>query len=182
MIKKIEKNSIKTIIFFGAIYFGLIFSIYYLIEKIENDKKEFLSIREEILSLREKESFLLDFKSTINRIFPDLIKIDNLFVLQKDPISFLNFLEKISSENNVKLEIKSSSIKEENEISYLIFTLDLTSSYPNFFKFLTKLEKGPYMVQITKVAISRIEEKSAEKEGAKEGDIKVNLNFQVPIK
>lgn len=179
---KIEKKFLKIFLIFGVIYLVVIFFVFFLIKKIEKEGKEILSLERELTILKEKEKFLLNFKSYLNEIFPDLIKIESLFVSKEDPLPFFEFLEKIAKENNVVLEIKSSTIKKEKERSYFIFNLSAISSYPYFFKFLTKLEKGPYLIEITKIVISRIEEENAQKENAKEGDVRADISLKIPTK
>lgn len=179
MIKKIEKKNFIFIIFYGI----LIFLIFFSLKEIKQGKDEILSLKEKRFSLEEKEKFLVDFKSTYDKILPDLLKIENSFVSSEDLLSFVKFLENIALQSKVKLEIKSSSLKEEKEKSYFIFNLSVVSPFPNLFNFLTKLEKGPYLVELKNVTLTRLEEESVKKEeGAKIGEVKANLLVEIPIK
>lgn len=155
-------NSKKKIYIFGAI-FGIInllliiLVILPLIGDIEKSPKDLISQKGQLLSLEKKEINFTDLKKAYQSHQADFENIDTFFIDPETPIEFISFLENIaqSSQGVIKISLASEK-KEETEIGpVLAFNVSFDSSFPNFLKFLEKLENSKYLIEISSLNIKK---------------------------
>ena len=111
-------------------------------------------------TLQLKIENLENFKSLYEKYRPSLEKVDNLFVDSEVPVEFIAFLEKTAEETQVEIGISSISLgKNADDLwSFNAFQITSNSSFPNFLKFLEKLETSPYLIRIQNLNIYRLAE------------------------
>ena len=149
----------------------IIFIIFPLIGNIKNISKDLVLQKSEIFLLEQKEGNLKNLKTIYNSNQKNFEKIDASFVDPNTPISFIGFLEKIAANSQADIEISLTGEKSSFE-NGLSFSVSLSSSFPNFLKFLEKLENGPYLVEVSSLNIGR----------TIEGKISAALTFSVLAK
>jgi len=174
-----NKKIFASISFSLLIFFLISFLIYPLFQDIRNISKELNFKKRELILLENRISNSEDFQ----KIKPDLKKIEDVFVEKELPVDFISFLENLSRESKVSIEI--SSLIQEKEKDFLLFQIKSIGSFPNFLKFLEKIENSKYLVEIQNLNISRLspeELKSKEFEGFSSGDIKANFPLKVLTK
>lgn len=181
----LKKKIISSLIIFSLIFlFFIFFLIFPSFKEIKNLSRELISKKEEILFLEEKIKKLEEFQKNYKKIKPDLEKIDSLFVEEKMPLEFIDFLKRISKDCQIPIEISTISITKTKEDPWIPIGFQINSfgSFPNFLKFLDKLEASQYLIKIENLNISKLTEteiKSKEFEGASLGDVKILLSIKV---
>jgi hypothetical protein len=158
---KNKKIYLPLVIFLALDFLLLIFLIFPFFNKIKEDSKEIIIQRDKFFSLSaEKEEFEKN-KESIRKIRNDLAKFDNLFINPKLPLIFIDFLEKEAAENQLSIEISPLLIpSSKNEPwSFLSFQVKNEGSFPSFLKFLTRIENGPYLLEVTDLKLERVSEK-----------------------
>ncbi len=156
-----NKITISLIIFFFSVILLIIFVIYPLFGEIKENSKELILQKKNMTTLQLKIENLENFKSLYEKYRPSLEKIDNLFVDPEVPIEFIAFLEKTAEETQIEIKISPVSLKKSTDDlwSFIAFQITSNSSFPNFLKFLEKLETSPYLVRIQNLSIHRLTEK-----------------------
>lgn len=143
---------IGTIIIINLIL--IIFIVFPLINNIKNISKDLVSQKSEIFLLEQREGNLKNLKEIYNFNQKNFEKIDTSFVDLNTPIGFISFLEKIAANSQAGIEISLTEGKSSFE-NGLSFSVSLGSSFPNFLKFLEKLENGPYLIKVSSLNIGR---------------------------
>jgi hypothetical protein len=158
---KNKKIYLPLLIFLALDFLLLIFLIFPFFNKIKEDSKEIIIQRDKLFSLSaEKEEFEKN-KESIRKIRNDLAKFDNLFINPKLPLIFIDFLEKEAAENQLSIEISPLLIPSSKNEPWpsLSFQIKNEGSFPNFLKFLTRIENGPYLLEVTDLKLERVSEK-----------------------
>ena len=177
-----NKINLSLIFFLILAIFLIAFLIYPLLEDIKNNSKEIISQKKEIKVLENKIRDIEEFRKNYAKIRPNLEKIETLFIDSEAPIDFISFLEKTSKGCQVSIEIVPAAITNEEPWPSLSFSITLTGSFPNFLRFLEKLESGPYLTEIQNLSIKRLQDtelKSKEFESLSLGDIQASFLIKV---
>jgi hypothetical protein len=144
---------------FGVINLLLvIFVIFPLIRDIEKSPQDLISQKGQLLLLEKREENFKDLKEHYQSYQADLDEFETFFIDSETPIEFISFLENItqSSQGTIKISLASEK-KEETELgSALAFNISLDSSFPNFLKFLEKLENSQYLIEILNLNIKKL--------------------------
>jgi len=179
-----NKIKIAVVVFLVLSIIFVVFSIWPLFREIKKSSADILSQKAALVILETKTKNLEEFKSYFQEIKPNLEKIDALFIDPEVPVDFIRFLEKTSRESQADLKISPAfptQITKEPWPS-LLFQLTTTSSFPNFLKFLEKLESSVYLIEIRSLDISRLTEtdlKSPELEKFSLGDVRARVSLKV---
>ena len=126
----------------------IIFIIFPLITGIQNDSKELISLKSELSVLEQTKGNAEELKKLSALHQQDAEAINAIFIDPKIPIDFIRFVETTASESGTTLEVSY----DENSVS---FDIALEGSFSAFLKFLTKLENGPYPLEISSLNIKR---------------------------
>jgi len=165
----------KIVIFsvtFGVVVLALIcFIIYPLFRGIEKGSQELITAKKEFILSKDETERFDQFKEIYNKLKPDLEKIDKLFIDPEVPIDFIKFLEYTAGDSELLADISLTLAKsaETDPWSSIGFRMILTGSFPNFLKFLEKIETSPYLIEIQNLSTKKLEE----------GNIAANLVIKV---
>ncbi len=172
-------NSIKEIILISVV-FGIltllliVFLMYPFLKNIQQASDELILLRENLFLTESEFERAEQFKQNYQELESDLNKIQQLFVNSEVPIDLIEFWEKTAAGTGLSIDITPTSLSAvalENEPwSSLVFRLNLTGSFPNFLRFLQKIERGPYLTEVQDINV---------KEGSLVGDTVVNLTIKV---
>jgi len=183
------KNKINLSIIFLILVtiFCVIFIISPLFREIKKGATEIIFQRGDLAALEAKVKNLEKFRSSYQEIEPGLEKIDKLFIDPGVPVDFISFLEKTSQDCQILIKISPAlpTKIEKDPWSSLIFQITSVSSFPNFLKFLEKLESSDYLIKVQNLNIVRLSEaelKSKEFEKFSLGDVKANFSLKVYTK
>jgi len=182
--KKIYISLIIFVLLNAAIIVFLIFPIF---RSINKDAQGFLSWRDELISTEAKIENLRNFSEVYKNYQQNLDKLGNVFVNKDVPIEFINFLG-ITAQNH-QLIIKVSSVTSEesknNPWQILNFQISIYGSFPNFLKFLGKLENSPYLAEVQNLNIKNLGGVKSDIEGFENlsaNDINVTFVLKVATK
>ena len=178
-----NKINLSLIFFLFLSIFFVAFLVYPLLKDIKNNSKEIISQKKEVLSLENKIKDIEEFRKNYAKIKPNLEKIETLFTNSEAPIDFISFLEKTSQDCRVSIQIVPAAItRSEEPWPSLSFSITSAGSFPNFLRFLEKLESGPYLTEIQNLSIKRLQDtelKSKEFESLSLGDIQASFLIKV---
>ena len=182
-----KKINLSLIIFTLLFIFSIIFLISPLYKDIKNNSQELISKKQEMAVLEAKIKNIEEFKKNYREINPNLEKIATLFVESAVPIEFIDFLEKTSRDCQTSIKISPSLVVKIPKDPWPSIAFQITSvgSFPNFLKFLEKLESSKYLIEIQNLNISRLTEaelKLKEFEKFSLGDVKTIFSLKVYTK
>jgi len=182
-----NKINLSLFIFLVLSVFLIVFLIIPCFKDIKNNSRELISEKEKIASLEDKIKNIEEFKKNYQEIEPNLEKIGTLFVESEAPVDFISFLERTSQDCKTLVKISSSFVTKETKDPWSSLSFQITSagSFPNFLKFLEKLESSQYLIEIKNLNITRLNEfelKSKEFENFSFGDVKANFLLKIYTK
>lgn len=117
-----------------------LFLVYFFLQQIQNQAENLIFQKTQLVEIQSKDANLKKFQEKRQLYQESLAKIDQLFVNPAEPLDFIEFLEKESALSKLAIEI--------TPLSPLNFALSLQGDPPGFFRFLEKLEKAPYLIEI----------------------------------
>lgn len=153
--KKIFLNLIIFGLFSSAFIFGV---LPYLLGQIQEASKDLIFFKQRFLTLQKEEKNLQQLKAVYQTYEPHFKEISQVFVNYEGPVKFIEFLEKTAQISQQEIDISLSYIKKEKENEFwpsLAFRISTKGSFPDFLKFLSKLENSPYLVEILNLNIKK---------------------------
>ena len=164
MVKKIH------IYFTTAAIIFMVFMVLFLFGAIKKNSLDLLSQKKALSDLKVKTENSEQLEGIYQNYKLNLEKIDTLFVEKENPIEFIEFLEKTANNSNLSLEISSlSSQKIESDPSAgsgqapwnsLNLQLNTQAQFPDFLKFLEKIENSPYLIEVSNLNIKKTTKES----------------------
>ena len=179
-----NKINLSIAILLTLIIFLIVFGIWPLFSEIKKKAEEIVSQKQSLVSLENKAENLTKFKIYYQERKSDLEKTEHLFIDPEVPVEFIRFLEKTSRDcqTSIKISPALSTKTPKDPWPSLTFQITSASSFPNFLKFLEKLESSNYLIEIQNLNISRLSEmelKSKEFEQFSLGDVRTTLSLKV---
>ena len=154
------KSKNKTILLVSVVFLSVVVLIVFLIIpiflEIEKYSGEIIIEKGKLIDLEAKVESLENFKIIKSQIEPNLEKAKSLFVNKDLPLNFINFLEKTSLDCQLSLNISSSppDVLQNKSWSFFVFQIRSSGTFPNFLKFLEKLENSNYLIEVQSLGIS----------------------------
>jgi len=181
-----NKTQVSLIIFCVFNIGLIIFLIYPLVLDIRKNSQELISIQKDFIMFEAKIRNIEEFNTIYSEFEPNFEKAFNLFIDPKAPVRFMESLEKISQDCQLETEILPIQISKVKEDKWSFLPLRITSVgyFPNFLKFLKKIEYSPYLIEIESLNIKRLTEKQVESkefENLVSSSVKTTLNIKVFI-
>lgn len=157
--KSKEKIILFSLIFGIVILLLICFLIYPLVQGIKRNSQDLVRAKEELTLFQTKLQEVEQTRESYNKLKSDLDKIDNFFVDCEVPIDFIKFLEKTASDAGLSIDISPVSLKIGEAASWnsIGFSLILIGSFPDFSKFLEKIETAPYLLEVQGLGVKRYE-------------------------
>lgn len=143
-----RKTNITLLILGSIVLFLIFFVINNILSQIKKESENFIIQKKELLESEAKIRNIQDFRANFKQYQPNLEKIGNLFVNTAEPIEFIEFLEGEANASQLSIEIIPSVASE--------FRLNLKGSFPNFSRFIERLEYGPHLVKPVSLSIRKI--------------------------
>jgi ABC-type uncharacterized transport system permease subunit len=170
---------------FVCLIFVLVFLVLIpLLNDINLKSKELVVAKNQAADLVEKSRVLLAWKNEYPNLEQGIKKIDSLYINADMPIDFLTFLEQNAEQSNLIVEntLLSSKKKAEGQIVYPQFKVSVMGPFPETLRFLEKMERAPYLIEIKSLSILRLSEEQLKKEKYQDlspEDVEMNLLIQV---
>ncbi len=153
-----KKKIYTSLAIFGAVYLLLIlFIVFPLFRGIKKHSEELVSEREGLISLTNEIENLETSEKFYKANQANLEKIEELLINREVPIEFITFLEQNAENSQLesKISLLASGGKETDPWPSLSFQVLLKGSFPDFLKFLERLENGPYLTEILNLNIQK---------------------------
>ncbi len=148
----------KSIIAITISFFLIIVSIagtWFLYREMQMITTEIQIIREEIASLEAENGAIRDFQAVRSRRADDIERINKFFIEKDRPLDFIESLESLGRVTHSTLAIDAGGLSKESD--YFTFRLAIDGNQENTFKFLTLLERMPYTIIVSSLAVSNLE-------------------------
>jgi hypothetical protein len=154
------KKNILFTTFVLIIFVLLIFTIWFIFLKIREESNNLFEEKNRIIILEEQNKEIENFKPEYDNYLLNFKEIEEMFVDPKNPLSFIEFLEKTSFSANVNLEISPLSFSTEGALKYVTVKLSVKGDFNDLLNFLENMENGNYLISIDNLIISNYEEKA----------------------
>ena len=151
----------NSIYILGAIFLAIslllvVFLIWPAVQKIQQSSAEIFSDRVAIASLGKDVGALDNFKKQYDIYKPNLAKVDQLFIDAQNPVSFIEFLEKIAKDSNLEIDVRLFDGKDAiKAMPAAVFSIVAKGDFLNIVSFAQKMENGPYLINITNMTIAK---------------------------
>jgi Tfp pilus assembly protein PilO len=154
--KSRDKIVLLISIIFLSVVVLIVFLIVPLFSEIEKYSGEIIIEKRKFIDLDAKVSNLENFKAIKSQIKPNVDKADSLFINKDLPLDFISFLEKTSRDCQLSISMSSSPLNslQSGTWPFLIFQIRNSGSFPNFLKFLEKIENSNYLIKIQTLSVS----------------------------
>lgn len=171
---------------FGSLSLGLIILLISpLFQEIQKNSKSLVLTRSSLDLLERKIENLESFQIFYKKNKANFEKLDSLFINPQEPVDFIQFLEQQAQDSEVLLKISPPAVQKLKKGLWpsMNFRLTLKGPFPNFLKFLEKLESSPYLIEISSLNARRLTERDiVEPEELSVGDVEVFLTIKVYTK
>jgi hypothetical protein len=115
----------------------------------------------ESLSLQIKDAITLErqlqeaekFQQKYESYQPGFQKIESMFVDSSNPVTFIEFLENIAQNKNIKLQISAPLFSIEKGLTFANLQLFASGSFSGIIKFIKEIELGPYLIQTQNLSL-----------------------------
>ena len=162
----------------------IVFVILPLSQEIRDTSENLLIQKQALSSLENRTENLKEFKIIYQKIQTDIEKIENLFVDEKMPVEFIDFLEKKADDCYISMDVSLSSLKKNKEESwsFLVFQIDSIGSLSGISRFLEKMETSPYLIEVQNFKLRKLSEAETRAEEIDPDDFRANFSIKVPVK
>ena len=173
----------KIIIVSAAVSIGILLfvaiGVIPLLGGIKKNSQALESRYSKILNANSDEAEVVKYLKFSQAHKEDFEIIESIFVDAQTPVGFIQFIEEISATSNIIVKITPGIPKKQKGIPWPTMNFQLASStnYPEFFRFLEKLENGPYLLEVKNTSLNR-DRASQEKENTA-SDVRFTLLVQV---
>lgn len=155
-------NSHKKIYVLATVFLvavlGMVFGLIYpIMGGIKQGAKDMVVTKDQILHAAEQQQELADFSKAFESYKPNLETLDRSFVDAADPIDFIAFLESTASQSAVGIDIKllpAQAITGAGP-SQITFLVSLDGSFNGINSFVSRVERGPYLVSAQKLVMQQ---------------------------
>jgi Tfp pilus assembly protein PilO len=132
---------------FSLLLFGVVFPRF---REIERAFESLRAAKQERSSLELQLASLREFATRLDELDNEFQKIrEDVFVDSKAPIEFVQFLESMAANTGLDIKIISATQTRGKVFEKaLLFDIEITGSASGAFRFLAKLEKASYFVEI----------------------------------
>ena len=151
----------KIIIVSAAVSIGILLfvaiGVIPLLGGIKKNSQALESQYSKILNANSDEAEVVKYLKFSQAHKEDFEIIESIFVDAQTPVGFIQFIEEISATSNIIVKITPGIPKKQKGVPWPIMDFQLASSanYSAFFRFLEKLENGPYLLEVQNTSIIR---------------------------
>ena len=130
----------------------IIFFVLPLFKEIEKNSRDLVLAKSDVANLDVQIKETSDFKKKYQTYKPNFDKIDQLFVDPKNPVNFIEFLEKTALNYKTTSQISLVPISSSSN-QFILLQITSKGSFSNVLSFIKQIEVGPYLVEIEDLTI-----------------------------
>lgn len=138
-----------------TIFFLLLFLVFPILNDIKQNSKDFANQKNSTYVLADEFDQAKEFQTNNKNFSVELDAINNIFVDSKNPVKFIQFLEKMASESNVSMEISKPYFVKEKSILIAFLQLSVVGDFSSILKFTAIVESGNYLVKLQDLSIQK---------------------------
>lgn len=157
-----KKIFIATILFLMIYILLSVFLVSPFIQEIKNDSQKIIVGQSNLLALNSQLDEVENFNKNYSEYKPNLDKVNKLFVDANNPVDFIEFLEKISSDSGLNSTItllpNLQNVKNDNSWAFIGLQISCSGDFIKVLKFSEMLENSLYLVQINNLTIKKLSE------------------------
>jgi len=144
---------------------------------IKQNSEILLGQKATLAELEEKGENLKRFQSTYDVYKDNLEKMDKLFIDKEEPVDFIKFLEKEAAAFKLTIDLTPLTLKvgEAGNWPSTSFQIDMAGSFPDFLKFLDKIESSASLTALSDFSLNKPPKSS-------NGDIVISFQMRVYTK
>ena len=174
-----KKIIIATVVLIISILLFTALVIVPLLRGISKDSRHLEAQYLKVLEASSAEKEAVEFLKFSQAKEKDFEIIESIFVDAETPIGFIRFIEEIAATSNLAVKITPGTGKKQKGVPWPIMDFQLASSanYPEFLRFLEKLENGPYLLEVRNISLIR--ERASQGEENSTQDVSFTLLVQV---
>jgi len=123
-------------------------------------KEEYKNNKTVILQLERKLDLSSELKKEFESITDNVNNIKKSVLASNDTLIFIEKLEEAgtNSQNTLLVKVAQEIVDEEGKVTEINFDVTLDGSYNNLLSFLQELKKLPYLLSISNISISKLQQ------------------------
>jgi len=155
LFKIIGVLSATSVLLFVAIYFAY--------SDIRSKNERVFTMEQELLFQNSQYEYLLSMQKVVDGLGPEIYKIDNSIVPKNGDVDFIEDLEKLAKDRNLKIEIESLTLTADpketsGQVTNLKVRAKVEGPWKDSYLFVSEMEAFPFKVKINKLSIIGTEE------------------------
>ena len=134
----------------------------------------FIDQKGTLAGFEEERENLKKFQSTYEIYQANLRKMDQLFVDKEEPVDFIEFLEAEAMRVKLTINLTPLTLKAGKKDVWpsTSFQAEMAGSFPNFLRFLDKIESSPYLLVLSDFSLNKPTKNT-------NGDIAISFQMKV---
>jgi hypothetical protein len=151
------KKQIYIIILISFVLSVILISVfvYPIIKEIKKDSQKIISYKNNIFLLETEFNEAKKFQTKYEKYKPNLDRLDQMLVDSKNPVDFIKYLEKISSDTETEIEISTPAfVPSTKSFTFAGLQIDCSGAFSNVLKFVNTLETGNYLAQVQNLSMT----------------------------
>ncbi|MFH1423359.1 MAG: type 4a pilus biogenesis protein PilO [Candidatus Nealsonbacteria bacterium] len=142
---------------------------------IKQNSEAFFIQKGILAELEKKSENFKKFQSTYEIYQANLKRIDRLFVDNKEPVEFIEFLEEEAARVKLTIDLMPFTSKAgevEDVWPSMSFQVNMAGSFTNFLRFLDKIESSPHLIVLSGLSLNKPTKNT-------NGDIAISFQMKV---
>jgi len=141
---------------------------------IKQNSEIFIDQKGTLAGFEEERENLKKFQSTYEIYQANLRKMDQLFVDKEEPVDFIEFLEAEAMRVKLTINLTPLTLKAGKKDVWpsTSFQAEMAGSFPNFLRFLDKIESSPYLLVLSDFSLNKPTKNT-------NGDIAISFQMKV---
>jgi Tfp pilus assembly protein PilO len=144
---------------FLIVVLALIFLCVWLILRIDEDSKDLILAKNDIVTLEAQIVEAKNFNKNYETYKPNFERVDQLFVDPKNPVNLIEFLENTSANSGITSQISMSPLTKTAQ-KFITLQVSSKGSFFGMMDFSKKIESGSYLIEIENLTIKNSDEKN----------------------
>ena len=150
-----KKRSVIAVAFVVANLTILVVGGWFLTSQIVSSSAQLTEKKGMLEATQKNWGQITHSQKELQSIKPELVKIDEAFVPEDQPIEFINLLESLAQRTNNLFEISLTQVSDpKKKEDGLFFQVRLTGSFSNLILFLNYLQNMKYRIQVRSLNIN----------------------------
>jgi len=159
-LKKINPKN-KLFISVGLLLTANLAMIYFLTipatDSIKDSRNDIINLKIDLENKIIREKNISTLNEKINKIEPQLQKINQIFISKNREIEFITALEGLENKHNIKqkLNINLNSPNQDNDLCKIPLNINASGNFQNLMDYLAGIESLNYYINIENISLTK---------------------------